>query len=158
MTLDKLVSFASLVSSVAVLVSLVYLALQIRQSARNQRAIMDRGRSEQVGQWLQFIAGPDIAPLMLRGHACDPTLTADDHQRYLWCLYPLLLHYEDSFYQYRDRMLSEVQFVSIKNQMRDSARHAGFRAAWAELRDRFPNSFRDFADGMFVADRTEKAP
>jgi hypothetical protein len=151
MTLSDLANIANLISSAAVLVSLVYLALQIRQSARNQRAVMDRGRSQQVSDWLQFIAAPEIAPLVLRGHAQDPTLTADEHQRYLWCLYPLLLHYEDSFHQRRERMLSEAQYRSICNQMRDSARAPGFRAAWAEVRDRFPDEFRSFADEMFAA-------
>ena len=151
MTLGDFANVANLVSSAAVLVSVVYLALQIRQSARNQRSLMDRGRSEQVSGWLQFIASPEIAPLVLRGHACDPSLTADEHQRYLWCLYPLLLHYEDSFYQHQERMLGRSQYASICSQMKDSARQPGFRAAWAELRDRFPDDFRSFGDTMFVA-------
>ena len=149
MTLNTLVNVASLLSSVAVLVSVVYLGLQIRQSARNQRSLMERGRSEQVGNWLQFIAGPDIAPLMLRGNAQDPTLTADERQRYLWCLYPLLLHYEDSFYQKREGMLGDEQYTSIRNQMQDSAKAPGFRAAWAQVRGNFPAAFRAFADGIF---------
>ena len=150
MFLATLVNIASLASSVAVLVSVVYLAIQIRQTARNQRAVMDRGRSQQVGDWLQFIAGPDIAPLMLRGNADYLALKADERQRYLWCLYPLLLHYEDSFHQYKDGMLSDAQYRSICNQMRDSARGAGMRSAWNEVRDRFPDEFRVFADAMFA--------
>jgi hypothetical protein len=149
MTLNTLVNVASLLSSVAVLVSVIYLGLQIRQSARNQRSLMERGRSEQVGNWLQFIAGPDIAPLMLRGNAQDPTLTADERQRYLWCLYPLLLHYEDSFYQKREGMLGDEQYTSIRNQMQDSAKAPGFRAAWAQVCENFPAAFRTFADGVF---------
>lgn len=149
MSLNTLVGIASLVSSAAVLASVVYLALQIRQSARNQRSLMDRGRSQQVGEWLQFIASADIAPLVLRGHACDPTLSADERQRYLWCVYPLLLHYEDSFYQHREKMLSEPQFVSIRNQMRDTAKYGGICAVWTDVRDRFPEEFRAFADEFF---------
>ena len=151
MSLSDLASIANLISSVAVLGSLIFLGWQIRQSARNQRSLMDRGRSQQVSDWLQFIASPDMAPLVLRGHANDPKLTPDEHRRYLWCIYPLLLHYEDSYYQHRERMLSEDQYVSICNQMRDSARYPGFRAAWAEVRDRFPEEFRSFADEMFAA-------
>ena len=150
MLLATLVNIASLASSIAVLVSVVYLAIQIRQTARNQRAVMDRGRSQQVGDWLQFIAGPDIAPLMLRGNADYLALKADERQRYLWCLYPLLLHYEDSFHQHKDGMLSDAQYRSICNQMRDSAKGAGMRAAWNDVRDRFPDEFRAFADMMFA--------
>ena len=151
MSLSDLANLATLVSSVAVLVSVVYLALQIRQSARNQRSQMDRGRSQQVSEWLQFIASPEIAPLVLRGHACDQTMTPDEHQRYVWCLYPILLHYEDSFFQHRDGMISDAQYTSICNQMKDSARHAGFRAVWTDVRENFPEDFRAFGDGVFVA-------
>jgi len=149
MSMGALVNVASVLSSIAVLVSVVYLALQIRQSARNQRSLIDRGRSEQVSQWLQFIASPDIAPLVLRGHKGE-ALTPDEHQRYVWCLYPLLLHYEDSFHQYREQMLSRAQYDSICSQMKDSARAPGFRAVWAEVRERFPDPFRAFADRMFA--------
>lgn len=154
MSLSDLASIANLVSSVAVLGSLIFLGWQIRQSARNQRSLMDRGRSQQVSDWLQFIASPEIAPLVLRGHAADPKLTPDEHRRYLWCLYPLLLHYEDSYYQHREHMLGEAQYQSICNQMRDSAAYPGFRAAWSEVRNRFPEEFRAFADDMFVGPKS----
>lgn len=64
MSLSDLANIATLLSSIAVLGSLVFLGQQVRQAARNQRAIMDRGRSVQVSDWLQFIASPDIAPLV----------------------------------------------------------------------------------------------
>lgn len=130
--------------------SLIFLAGQLRQTQRNQRAIMDRGRSVQVSEWLQFIASPDIAPLILRGHSDYASLTADERQRYLWCVYPLLLHYEDSFYQHADGMLGDEQYTSIRNQMHDSARAPGFLAAWTEVRNRFPDAFRTFANSMFA--------
>jgi hypothetical protein len=45
MILTDLTSLASLVSSVAVLVSLLFIGLQLRQSNRNQRSLMQQGRS-----------------------------------------------------------------------------------------------------------------
>ena len=41
----SLADLASLASSVAVVVSLLFLGLQIRQSNRNQRSLMQQGRS-----------------------------------------------------------------------------------------------------------------
>lgn len=151
MSLSALTNIASLISSVAVLLSLVYLALQVRQTERNQRAMMDRGRSQQVSQWLQFIAQPEISPLVLRGHALDPTLTEDEKLRYRWCIYPLLLHYEDSFYQHREGMLGDAQYTSTLNHMKNSATTPGFRAAWGDLKDRFPPEFAAFFNGLIQA-------
>ena len=148
MDLSTLANLASVVSSLAVLVSLAYLALQMRQSARIQRSKMDRGRAEQVGAWLQHIAQADTAPLILRGHTGDPTLDAVECHRYLWSMYPLLLHFEDSYYQHRDGMLGDDQYASILGHLRSQSSTPGFRALWRHVRGRFPAQFAGFADSV----------
>lgn len=148
MELSTLVNIASVISSLAVLVSLAYLALQMRQSARIQRSKMDRGRAEQVGAWLQHIAQADTAALILRGHAGDPTLDAVECHRYLWSMYPLFLHFEDSYYQHRDGMLGDDQYASILGHLRSQSSTPGFRALWQHVRDRFPSKFAGFVDSV----------
>lgn len=148
MTLATLVNVGSLISSLAVLVSLVYLSRQLRQGALNQRSKMDRGRSQQVGDWLQYIAQAETAPLILRGHAGDPAMTALECHRYLWSMYPLFLHFEDSYYQHLDGMLSEPQYASIVGHLRSSCHSPGFRALWLHIRERFPADFMRFVDGL----------
>lgn len=148
MTLATLVNIGSLISSVAVLISLVYLNRQIRQGALNQRSKMDRGRSQQVGEWLQYIAQPEVAALVLRGHAGDPTLTTLECHRYLWTMYPLILHFEDSYYQHRDGMISDAQYASIIGHLKSRCPSPGFRATWQHVRARFPPDFTTFVDGL----------
>lgn len=148
MSLNTLVSVANLVSSLAVVISLIYLSRQIRQGADNQRSIMDRGRSEQVGEWLQYIAREDTTDLILRGHAGDPTLTPTELHRYLWSMYPLFLHFEDSFYQHRSGMIGDGQYASIVGHLRSQCTSPGFRALWAHIRMRFPDDFRSFFDNV----------
>lgn len=148
MELSTLVNIASVISSLAVLVSLAYLALQTRQSARIQRSKMDRGRAEQIGAWLQHIAQPDTAALILRGHAGDPTLDAVECHRYLWNMYPLFLHFEDSYYQHRDGMLGDDQYASIIGHLRSQSSTPGFRALWQHIRERFPKEFAGFVDAV----------
>src|SRR5579862_4809924 len=48
MTLADLASIGSLISGVAVLISLIYLALQVRQAEKNQRALMNQGTAARV--------------------------------------------------------------------------------------------------------------
>jgi hypothetical protein len=147
-TLEFAVNLASLISSIAVLVSVVYLALQVRQGALNQRSTMDRGRSQQVGEWLQHTSAPETAELMLRGHAGDGTLTALEIHRYLWSIYPLILHFEDSYYQHRAGMISDAQYASIVGHLRSRCPSPGFRAIWQHIRLRFRADFCAFIDGL----------
>ncbi|HUO88976.1 MAG TPA: hypothetical protein VMU08_07370, partial [Rhizomicrobium sp.] len=48
MTLSDLASLATLVSGIAVLVSLFYLSLQIRQNTRHSRALIHQGRAARM--------------------------------------------------------------------------------------------------------------
>lgn len=148
MSLTTWVNIASLFSSAAVLVSLIFVGWQIRQAARNQRSIMDRGRSQQVGDWLQFIGSPDIAPVVIRGNAGDAGLDAATLNRYLWRLYPLFLHFEDSYYQNKDGMIGEDQYASTLGHLKDQFSAPGFRALWRHIRDRFPRDFVGYMDGL----------
>ena len=68
MTLSDLASLGSLISSVAVLVSLTYLAYQIRQSTKRTRALIqsarvDRLMSQMIGFSERGGASPLVEPL-----------------------------------------------------------------------------------------------
>src|SRR5689334_6518225 len=66
MTLSDLAAVGSLVSGVAVLVSLVYLALQVRQSERNQRAVLNQGYITRVTEYLRWYAESPLNELRAR--------------------------------------------------------------------------------------------
>ncbi len=61
MTLSDIASIGSLISGVAVLVSLAYLALQVRQTERNQRASIHQGASERSANLVLALSSPDHA-------------------------------------------------------------------------------------------------
>lgn len=60
MTLSDLASLGSFISGIAVLVSLIYLALQVRQAEKNQRAIIHQGRVEQSADRLLRLMDPEL--------------------------------------------------------------------------------------------------
>src|SRR5438067_12058989 len=72
MSLTDLTSLASLVSSVAVLVSLLFIGLQIRQSNRNQRSLMQQGRSARNVELLSRLSDPRPSDVMLRVARGEP--------------------------------------------------------------------------------------
>jgi hypothetical protein len=51
MSLTDLASIGSLVSGVAVLVSLIYLSLQVKQAERNQQASIRLGPAPSTSSW-----------------------------------------------------------------------------------------------------------
>lgn len=60
MSLSDLASIGTLVGGVAVLISLVYLSLQIRQTERNQRALINQGAMARDTVMVAMLPQPDF--------------------------------------------------------------------------------------------------
>src|SRR5438874_1322758 len=66
MSLTDVASLGSLLSSAAVLVSLLFLGVQLRQSNRNQRSLMQQGRSTRNVDLLSRLTDPKLTDVLLR--------------------------------------------------------------------------------------------
>jgi hypothetical protein len=74
MTLADLSTIAGLISSLAVLVSLIYLAIQVRQAERNQQASIRQGRATRAVDIILASAEPALVAAMPKGG--DVAITA----------------------------------------------------------------------------------
>ena len=64
MTLSDISSIVGVISGLAVLASLVYLSLQVRQTERNQRALMNQGVINGISENLRWSTEPHMAELL----------------------------------------------------------------------------------------------
>ena len=71
----SLADIASLASSAAVLVSLLFLGLQIRQSNRNQRSLMQQGRSTRNVDLLSRLTDSKLSDIWVRVSAGETLAT-----------------------------------------------------------------------------------
>ena len=149
MTLSDVASVGSLVSGIAVLASLVYMSLQMRQSARHQQATIQHQRAALVQELLgQTTSSPELHEIVQRGSAGDSTLTPMQSSRYVtWALQSFWL-YEEYFYQHQDGMLSAAAWATHRRRIKNGLRNPGFRAAWRSLTQMFEPDFRAFVDEM----------
>jgi hypothetical protein len=80
---DAIAAVGTLVGGVAVLLTLVYLSIQVRQ---NSRAVQLSGLADITAQWHhcgQLLASsPDLAGIVARGHASYDSLTTEEVLRY----------------------------------------------------------------------------
>src|SRR5712671_280467 len=73
MTLSDLASFGSLVGGLAVVITLVFLSIQTRQTNKNQRSLMQQGQTNRVASSLLAMATPDRAAAWIKGNGGVPT-------------------------------------------------------------------------------------
>src|SRR5881296_316469 len=101
MSLSDLASIGSLVSGVAVLISLIYLTLQVRQAGRSQRALMQQGRANRVADTCLRIAEPGLSRVFNKAMSGDDNLTPEELEQFMNICRAGFLSGEDSFLQHR---------------------------------------------------------
>jgi hypothetical protein len=147
MSLSDLASIGTLISGVAVLVSLVYLGLQTRQNTKHTRALIHQGRTDGIADWLNVLASdPTLLDIYLRGSAGDRTMTDAEAARFVVISTARLYSFEDQFYQHREGLLSEARYAGLLNAVKGSLRYPGSRACWALMRTTFDQGFQKFMD------------
>jgi hypothetical protein len=112
MRLSDLASIGSLISSAAVLISLVYLALQIRQAERNQRALIHQGRASRMIALTTQIADPGIVDAYFLAIFGSDSITQGQYRQYTMMFTGLLYAIEDDFFQYKAGLLEKKYFES----------------------------------------------
>jgi len=92
--------------------------VQTRQTNRNQRALMQQGRSARNTDLLMRLSEPRLSDIIVRAEAGDLTLSASEAQSYLRLCGSFFVNYEDSYLQFRtgtlDRRSWEVDLAALR--------------------------------------------
>ena len=148
MSLSDLAAIGSLVSGIAVLISLVYLSIQIRQSARNQQATIQHQRAALVQDISRQGSAADMMEISMRGGAGDSTLDPIQSARYAQFSLQCLWLYEEYFYQHREGMLGASGWATNQRRLKLQLSQPGFRAAWRGAAEWFEADFVAYVDGL----------
>jgi len=154
-SLSNLASLGSFVSGFAVLISLIYLALQVRQTKRNQQIAIRHTRATRIVELHLALADPAVAAAWLHGTASPEELTHTELGQFMNLCRALFFHFEDSFYQREEGLLNDAAFETVVAGARLSARSPGWRAAWNVARSNFGGRFLDFMDGVVARSAVE---
>src|SRR5581483_10151760 len=148
MSLSDLASLGSFVNGLAVLISLIYLALQVRQTKRNQQIAIRHTRASRIVDLQLALADPGVVGAWLHGSGNPREITQTELGQFINLCRALFFHFEDSFYQREEGLLNDEAFETVV---------PGVRAAWKIARPNFAGRFRDFMDGAVAASAVEPA-
>jgi hypothetical protein len=146
MALSDLASIGGFVSGVSVLISLIYLSVQVRQAERNQRAIIQQGRAARATDTLLRIAEGGMTEVYVRGLSGDDDLSASEIMQFRLMVGATMFGFEDTYLQHKQGLLDEAGFESTLLSIRFSFRRPGYRAAWKMRRSMHDRGFADFVD------------
>ena len=148
MSLSDLASIGSFVSGVAVVITLALLLIQTQQSSRNQRALMQQGRSARNVELLMRLSEPRQSDIIVRAEAGELKLTASEAQSYMRLSGAFFMNYEDSYLQFQAGTLDRRGWEVDLTTLRQFASSAPTRVAWSLLREFWVGEYRDLVDAL----------
>ena len=158
-TLADVATIAGIVSSLALTISLVYVALQVRQAEKNQRGLMQQGRANRLDAVLMNMAEPQLAAVWLKGSQKPTDLSALELEQFLLICRAAFLSGEDSFLQHKAGLLDETAFRSFSTGVRGQLMGSlGMRAAWRLLAHQFGPEFVAFMEEHSAHASAQGAP
>jgi hypothetical protein len=157
MSLSALASLGSFVSGFSVLISLIYLGLQVRQTERNQEISIRHSRVSRTVDLHLALADPAVANAWFHGSANPQQLTQIELSQFINLCRAHFFHFEDSFYQREEGLLNDDAFETVVAGARLLTRSPGIRAAWKLARANFGGPFLKFMDGV-VAESAAEPP
>jgi len=147
MTLSEISTLTGAVSAVAVLISLLFVRRQLRQSHDNQRALIQQGRANRSAEIAMRLMDAEFAEAY---HNCmdgKGEITDTQLVQFIGYCRAVFLGAEDSFLQHRDGLLEEEAFNSFDRSLRSLFESPGMKAAWTILREWYHKDFVVYMDG-----------
>ena len=144
---------ASFISSIAVVFSLIFLVLQVRQANRNQRSLIQQARTGRIVESLQRMADQPISELLAQAETAPETLG----RAKTWSLYgfgaAVFWSYEDTYLQFKAGTLHAGSWESDLATLQRILAFPWLRVIWRMARDGMDRGYRDFVDCLL-----EKVP
>lgn len=148
MSLSDLAALGSFVSGIAVVVSFIFLALQIRQANSNQKSLMQQARTARNVDILLRLADPYVGATVADA---DRNLAAMDPSK-IWAFYgfagAVFWTYEDSFLQFQAKTLDASSWDSDVTTIKRLFGYPAYRVAWEMAREGMSGAYRDHIDSI----------
>jgi len=151
MNWEAIGAVGEIVGALAVLVTLVYLAMQIRQNTKSVQAAAVDSANSQVSRIREVIfADADVANMYRRGNEDPASLSEDDTIRYRLLIHNIMLSLSNSITQASVSGLSESMTQVELPILGRVVGTAGGRWFWETYRDEFEESFRETIDELYL--------
>jgi hypothetical protein len=162
MTILELGAIGEFVGSLAVIATLVYLALQIRQNTASNRVAAKLETTRQYADYIDFLLlNQGFLELNMKGMSGEE-LSPDESMRFFMMLSKAFWYFASMHYQYRMGAMSADEWVQSASTIERYCSSPAVRHWWQDERQRYGLEFGRYVDGLIDlsnrADRHWNAP
>jgi hypothetical protein len=134
MSLSQVVSVVTAVSGLAVTISLIYVAIQTRQSVRHTRALIQQGTAARTTTILLGLMNSEAVAAAIEGNGGTPTPQLIRQHQFDYHCRIVMIAIEDYFSQHELGLLPDEQFSRGSETFRNRLKEPGLRAYWLKQR------------------------
>ncbi len=149
MSLEQASLLAQIVSAVAVIASLIFVGVQLRQTSRTVRASSSQAHSHMYHAIIASLIDDGEFARIWRRALIDPESIGDDEMvRFLAFASTLFRFYESSRVQWLKRLLDDEHWHTIERQACDLSTQPGIHHWWALRRSWHSADFRSWFEHL----------
>ena len=151
MTLSDFAAIGSFVSGIAVLISLIYLALQVRQADKNQRALINQGTIARTTGFLMWFHQPPLSDVWTKVQSGETKFSASEYMMIRGIFRIWLLDLQDHMVQHEAGLTDEITFDHVLAVARYWMDMPLFRVIWKQDRSLYAPELVAFVDSRIEA-------
>ena len=148
MNCDAIGAIGEMTGALAVVVSVIYLSLQIRDHTRASMVTVVQDAIDGFSELDHLVAStPDLAHIILRGRASIANLSPEEFVRFD-SYYSITFQILEGWYTGSDRMrkISKEQIEVTETILKNHLQHPGVRELWKSGKDEYPRGFSKWVD------------
>ena len=147
MDLSYYANLAEIIGTTAIVVSLIYVAVQIRQNTRATRLSTAQNISHELREVTASLANEiETAELHLKGIANIDSLAPAEKHRFYILVSALYRVYENAYYQNREGALDPHIWEGVMGQLLITTNSSGYQTFWRDRKQLFSKNFQDFLE------------
>ena len=157
MTLEQSAYLAEIVGVFAIVVSLVYLSLQVRQNTRTTRLETVQTISSEFNNFNDMLASSgELADIYHRGVFDFQSLNTTEQVRFSLLLMRVFRTWYEQYFHWRKGALDAEFWHSRNVQLADAFQYPGWQWVWSARRHQYAKGFQEFIDNLVTAAKDTK--
>ena len=157
MTLDDYAMLAEILGAILIIVTLVFLLLQIRQSTKATRAATSQAIHEHMSEIYGMVVGnKEFSAVFVNGMRDPDSLSPSDTAQFFAFWMSACIAMQNLRAQTEDRVIPPDLLEAYSNNIINMSSAAGFQAFWTQRKHLFSPDFRNYMENeVFGKDPTE---
>lgn len=151
MNLTDLANIGQVIGAIAVVISLIYVALQIRQNTNAVRAATAQSVHEHFANWYHLIAADaELSRIAANGLRDYQSLSENERTRFIASFMSFLSYSQNAFLKWRQGLLAPSLWLGWEQVMMNLFGAPGGKAFWKERGYMFGDEFRRYIEDDLI--------